>query len=705
MKQYPVGPGSRFPFGVTTDAAGTNFSVWALGSTGAKLLLFEDAASPMPFQVVTLDPVENRTVPFWHVYVQGLPSGVLYAWKIDGPRNTRESGFRFDRHKALVDPRARAVSDLHWDRKRASGPGDNIDASIRGFVIRDDEYDWEGDRPLNRPPEHSVIYEMHVGGFTRHASSGVKHPGTFSGVIEKIPYLQLLGVTDIELMPVMAFDEQDVPKAAAARGLKNYWGYSPHSFFSPHPGYCVSAGQGGHVREFRDMVKALHRAGIGVILDVTFNHTAEGGDKGATINFKGFDNKNFYHLDSKDLRIYRDYTGCGNTINCNSPMVTTFLIDCLEYWVREMHVDGFRFDLASVLVRGFDGEPHPHAPMPWHIELSQVLGNTTLIAEAWDAGGLYQVGEFPGYRWTELNGRYRDVIRRFVRGDPGLTGEVATRLSGSSDLYEPNDRLPTNSINFVTCHDGFTLLDLVTYNAKHNEANGEDNRDGSDDNNSWNCGTEGKTDDPAIVGLRHRQVKNFMTLLLLSQGVPMIRSGDEVLGTQLGNNNAYCQDNTLSWFDWTSTESHTGMLRFVIKMIAFRRRHPCLTRKTFLTGKPRSGRLPDVTWHGRRLHEPLWEDRNSRILAYTLGGATDDEEDLHIMLNMSEEAVEMEVPAITALRWHRAIDTSQPPGSDIMDPPRQPQVEGKTFRAAARSVVVLEGRKAHGARRPETRHA
>jgi isoamylase len=692
MKQYLLGSGSRFPFGVTTDAEGTNFSIWGFGSTGAELLLFERADSREPFQVMTLDPIENRTYSYWHVYIYGLPHGVFYGWRIDGP-NMEETGFRFGRQKILVDPGARAISDLLWDRKRATAPGDNVDASMRGIVVHDDGYDWEGDRPLDRPPEQSVIYEMHVGGFTRHASSGVKHPGTFRGVIEKIPYLTSLGVTDVELMPVMAFDEQAVPEVAAARGLKNYWGYCTHSFFSPHPGYSVAPEKGTHREEFRDMVKALHRAGIGVILDVVLNHTAEGGIDGPTINFKGIGNRGFYHLDPGDLRTYRDYTGCGNTVNCNFPIVTTFLIDCLEYWVREMHVDGFRFDLASVLARGCDGEPFQYAPMPWYIEFSNVLGNTRLIAEAWDAGGLYQVGDFPGYRWAEWNGRYRDVMRSFVRGDPGLIGEVATRLAGSSDLYEQNGRLPINSINFITCHDGFTLRDLVSYDRKHNEANGENNRDGSDENTSWNCGAEGETSDPQIVGLRRRQAKNFMALLLLSQGVPMIRSGDEVFGTQQGNNNCYCQDNELGWFDWRLTDENRDILRFVTEMIAFRRRHPSLMRKHFLKRTSgRDGRLPDVVWHGRKLNEPRWEDRSARVLAYTLGALNVGEGDLHIILNMSDEAVEVEVPEIPGLKWHSAIDTSKPSPSDILSITDQPVVLESAYRTAARSIVVLEGR-------------
>jgi isoamylase len=693
MKQYAVSPGHRFPFGVTTDPRGTNFSIWGLRSTWAELLLFERADSHEPFQVVTLDPVENKTYYSWHIFVEGLPHGIHYSWRLDGPGDTRETGFRFDRHKTLIDPHARAVTDMLWDRKRASMPGDNSAYSMRGVVIpADDGYDWEGDRPLDRAPEQSVIYEMHVGGFSRHSSAGVKNPGTFSGMIEKIPYLKALGITDVELMPVMAFDEQDVPAAAAARGLKNYWGYSTHSFFSPHPGYCVSPENGTHVREFRDMVKALHRAGIGVILDVVLNHTAEGGADGPTINFKGLGNRGFYHLERDDLRIYRDYTGCGNTINCNFPIVTTFLIDCLEYWVREMHVDGLRFDLASVLVRGHGGEPIHYAPMPWNIELSDVLGNTRLIAEAWDAGGLYQVGDFPGYRWAEWNGRYRDVIRRFVRGDHGLIGEVATRLSGSSDLYEPDGRLPINSINFITCHDGFTLRDLVSYNTKHNEANGQNNSDGSDLNFSWNCGVEGERNDPEIVMLRRRQAKNFMALLLLSQGVPMILSGDEVLRTQRGNNNCYCQDNEIGWLDWRLAEENREMLRFVTEMIAFRMRHPSLLRKNFLTGHRGNGRLPDITWHGQKLNEPRWEDHGAQVLAYTLAAAGGMEEDLHIMLNMSGGSVEMELPNVSGRKWYRAVDTWQQSPADILDAAAQPAVEGYTYHVAPRSIAVLESR-------------
>ncbi|HXX34650.1 MAG TPA: alpha-amylase family glycosyl hydrolase, partial [Thermodesulfobacteriota bacterium] len=624
---------------------------------------------------------------------EGLAPGTFYGWRMDGPGDTQSTGLRFNREKVLLDPWCLAVTNELWDRRRASLPGDNGAFSMRGIVLVDAPYDWKGDKPLNHPMEDAIIYEMHVGGFTRHSTSQVTHPGAFAGVIEKIPYLKALGVTDVELMPVMAFDEQDVPEGGAARGLRNYWGYSTHSFFSPHPGYAVTPEKGTHRREFRDMVKALHQEGIGVILDVVLNHTSEGGAEGPTINFKGMANPGFYHLDPNDRRIYRDYTGCGNTVSCNSPVASDFLVNCLEYWVQEMHVDGFRFDLASVLVRDPTGAPMYFAPTPWRIEFSNKLANTAIIAEAWDAAGLYQVGDFPGFRWAEWNGQYRDVIRRFVRGDRGLIGAVASRVSGSSDLYEWEGRVPSSSVNFVTCHDGFTLYDLVSYNGKHNEANGEDNRDGNNDNLSSNCGAEGETNDPKILSLRRQQAKNFVAILLLSQGVPMIQAGDEVLRTQRGNNNGYCQDNELSWFDWTLTEKNQEMLRFVAKMIAFRKRHPCLTRKHFLTGKKKEGTpFPDVTWHGTKLNEPLWHDPVAQILAYTLGRQREEEEDLHIVFNMSDYLVEMPLPSLSGRTWHRAIDTGQPSSGEIFEPSGQTRIEESFYRVSPHSVVVFESR-------------
>lgn len=690
---YRTLPGRRYPAGATADSHGINFSVFSRYATRVELLLYETALSPEPFQIIRLDPDINRTFFFWHVYVERLPKGIHYTWRVDGPADTGNTGFRFDKNQELVDPHATGVTDYLWDRSRACRGSGRGSASMRAVASDDDGFDWQGDEPLDRPFENSIIYEMHVGGFTRHPSSNVAYPGTFSGLIEKIPYLQALGITDVELMPVMAFDEQDVPDGTRRLGLKNFWGYSPHSFFSPHPGYCISPASGTHRQEFRDMVKALHQAGIGVILDVVFNHTAEAGHEGPIINFKGLGNNTFYHLDPHDRRLYRDYTGCGNTINCNHPLVTRFLVECLEYWVNEMHVDGFRFDLASVLARGEDGTPLYNAPAPWNIEFSSTLARSTLIAEAWDAGGLYQVGAFPGFRWAEWNGRYRDVIRRFVRGDPGLVAEVATRASGSSDLYQEAGRLPINSVNFVTCHDGFTLRDLVSYDHKHNEANGENNLDGSDQNLSWNCGTEGETNDPAILSLRMRQTKNLMAILLLSRGVPIILAGDEVLRTQRGNNNCYCQDNALGWVDWTLTEKNHEMLRFTRHMIAFRKRHRCLMQPRFLTGRRQAGRpVPDVTWHGFRLNQPLWHDPKAKLLAFTLGAVDEAEEHLHVIFNMSDQNLDLPLPVVAGQVWHRAVDTGRPAPGEILHPSSQPPVKESFYHVRGRSVVVLEAR-------------
>jgi isoamylase len=666
---------------------GVNFSVFSRYATRVELLLFADAESTDPFQTVALTPEMNRSFFVWHVFVEGLAPGVCYAWRVDGPDDTARTGRRFNPRKDLVDPWARAVSDRHWNRERAIDPRDDGHASLRGIVTA----------PLEAPRasaprglEEAVIYELHVGGFTRDPSSEVSAPGTFEGLIEKIPYIKELGVTHVELLPVMAFDEQDVPGGARERGLRNYWGYSTHSFHSPHPRYCKDPAAAD--REFRALTDALHSAGIGVILDVVFNHTAEGGADGPTVNFKGMANEAFYHLDPSDRRRYRDYTGCGNTVNCNHPVVTSFVVRCLEDWVELLGVDGFRFDLASVFARGPDGSILADPPLPWAIEASRVLSRVPVIAEAWDAAGLYHVGAFPGMAWAEWNGRYRDVVRRFVRGDAGLLGELATRVAGSADLYAAGGRLPNNSINYVTCHDGFTLHDLVSYHSKHNEANGEGNRDGSDENLSWNCGVEGDSADPKINALRERQAKNHLAILMLSRGVPLILAGDEVLRSQRGNNNAYCQDNTVSWFDWRAVSARHEMLRFTRELIAFRRRHRSLTVNRFLDGQAVPGRgLPDIRWHGARLGDPGWHDRSGRLLAFTLAGSGD-EEDLQVIFNMADATIDVMVPEIAGRTWHVALDSALPSPHDIVPRARQKPHRAVDYRASPRSVVVLEAR-------------
>jgi glycogen operon protein len=688
--QYGLKPGNSYPIGCQHNGNGTNFSIFSRYATDVELLLFETAEDVKPFQIIHLEKDVNMTFFYWHVYVVELPIGTWYTWRIDGPNLTVENGFSFDKEKHLIDPWTRAVSDKMWSRKMACKPGDNSATSMRCCVTQD-EYDWEGDIPLRISSEKAIVYELHVGGFTRHVSANVRHPGTFSGLIEKIPYLQQLGITHVELLPVMAFDEQDVPQNTHDLGLKNYWGYSTHSFFSPHPGYCVTPEQGMHIKEFRDLVKALHKAGIGVIMDVVFNHTAESGAQGPIINFKGIGGKLFYHHDRQDKRIFIDYTGCGNTVNANHPLVSRFIISCLEYWVNEMHVDGFRFDLASAMTRGEHGEVLENPPVLWGIELSEQLFKTKLIAEAWDAAGLYQVGSFPGYRWGEWNGKYRDVMRRYLRGDAGLVPEVATRICGSSDLYEPQGRLPISSINFITCHDGFTLYDLFSYNQKHNLVNGENNRDGCNENYSINCGTEGDTENPAILQLRRRQVKNALAILLLSQGVPMLLAGDEFLNTQFGNNNAYCQDNEISWLDWTMAAQNADLLYFTQNMIVLRKRHASIMRRRFLTGKQVEGKsITDIVWHGADQNQPKWDDSENRLLAFTLAGCDQHEADLHIVINMSETPISIDLPFIAEKHWRLAVDTSLPAYQDIIPFQNQKRVDSKLYSVNSKTVVVFE---------------
>jgi glycogen operon protein len=471
-------PGSAHPLGMTTHPDGVNFSVFSESATEVLLLLFDRAAAIEPTQVIRLDPFQNKTFHFWHVFVRGCRPGFFYAFRVDGPMDPA-AGHRFNPNKVLIGPYARGISKRLWRRADAAGPEDNLATSMRCAVVDTAGYDWEGDRPLKRPFHDSIIYEVHVGGFTRSPTSGVRQPGTFAGMIEKIPYLQALGITAVELLPVCEFDDSEASLSPAGEPLRNYWGYSTVGFFSPHSGYCVNQDAATHVNEFRDLVKALHKAGIEVILDVVFNHTDEGNELGPTESFRGLDNRSFYLHDPDHPGVYANFSGVGNTVNANHPLAQKLIVDCLRYWVQEMHVDGFRFDEGSILARGEDGAPLVHPPVIWQIELDDAFADTKLIAEAWDAAGLYQVGHFPGDRWAEWNGRYRDDVRRFVKGDPGLTGAIASRLAGSADIYQGRGQSPENSINFLTVHDGFTLNDLVSYNDKHNEANGEGNRTAS----------------------------------------------------------------------------------------------------------------------------------------------------------------------------------------------------------------------------------
>jgi glycogen operon protein len=650
-----------------------------------ELVLFDHIDDPSPAWVIPLNPRRSRTYHYWHVFVPDLLPGQIYGYHAGGPFEP-QNGLRFDCSKVLLDPYGRGVAvPENYDRLAASKPGDNTATAMKSVVTDPRTYDWEGDIPLRRPFARTVIYEMHVGGFTRHPSSGVvpERRGTYAGLIEKIPYLQDLGVTAVELLPVFQFDPQDCPQ-----GLVNYWGYCPVSFFAPHHGYSSRRDPLGPLEEFRDMVKALHRAGIEVILDVVYNHTAEGNHEGPTVCFRGLENGAYYILDADRSR-YANYTGTGNTLNANQPIVRRLILDSLHYWVEEMHVDGFRFDLASILSRDESGRPLENPPVLWDIESDPVMAGIKLIAEAWDAAGLYQVGSFVGDSWKEWNGRFRDDVRSFVKGDTGTVSRFSARLLASPDIYGHKEREPEQSINFVTCHDGFTLNDLVSYDRKHNEANGEDNPDGTDANLSWNCGVEGPTDDPTIERLRNRQAKNFLAITLLSLGTPMLSMGDEVRRTQRGNNNAYCQDNEISWFHWSLLERHRDIHRFVKQLIRFRLNRNTIASESSMSLNQLLGQAR-IQWHGVRLDQPDWS-QDSHSLAAT-ARIMNDRVRLHLMLNAYWEALEFEIPPIPEgphYGWRRGLDTGLEPPEDIRPWSQAPVVSGATYLVQPRSVVLL----------------
>ncbi|HXZ24612.1 MAG TPA: glycogen debranching protein GlgX, partial [Nitrospiria bacterium] len=650
-RSIDVQRGLSAPLGATVLDGGVNFSVFSKHADRIELLLFDDEQAVKPARSIPLDPIRHRTYHYWHAFVPELQPGQVYGYRVHGPF-APEQGLRFDGEKMLLDPYGLAVLvPAGYDRQAASRPGDNAATAMKSVVADPGRYDWEGDRPLRCPFARTVIYELHVRGFTRHPSSGVapERRGTYAGLIEKIPYLKELGITAVELLPVFQFDPQDAPD-----GRVNYWGYQPVSFFAPHHAYCSRTGALAALDEFRDMVKALHRAGIEVFLDVVFNHTAEGGQNGPTLSYRGLAN-DFYYILEQDQSRYADYTGCGNTLNANQPIVRRLIQDSLRYWVTQMHVDGFRFDLASILSRDESGRPLPNPPVLWDIESDPLLAGTKLIAEAWDAAGLYQVGSFVGDTWQEWNGRFRDDVRRFLKGDNGAVGAVAARLLGSPDIYGHEQREPEQSVNFVTCHDGFTLNDLVSHNRKHNEANGEENRDGSNDNLSWNCGpddsSDGPTDDPAVEALRTRQAKNFFALLLLAAGTPMLLMGDETRRSQQGNNNAYCQDNELNWFDWRLLERHADVHRFVKALTAFRQRRDVLAEAGTLSLNQLLERAK-ITWHGVALDQPDWGE-HSHAIAFTLRSLRG-RFLLHGMFNAYWEPLTFELPLVPSgltQRW------------------------------------------------------
>lgn len=689
---HHVRAGKPQPFGATIVPGGVNFSLFSRHATSCTLVLFEKGAKE-PFVELPF-PDEFRVGNVYAMTVFDLDhENIEYGYKLDGPYDPC-NGHRFDKTVVLMDPYAKAIGGRDvW----GAHPDWHTPYQHRARILQED-FDWEDDRPLEIPAEDLVIYEMHVRSFTKHPSSNVRHPGTFAAMREKIPYLKSLGINCVELMPVFEFDEFENSSVNPSTGQTryNYWGYSTLGFFAPKAGYAATGHRGMQCDELKTLIKELHRNGIEVMLDVVFNHTAEGDHRGPTISFRGLDNKTYYMLTPEGY--YYNFSGCGNTLNCNNPVVRGVVLDCLRYWVSEYHIDGFRFDLAAILGRDPSGVPLANPPLLESLANDPILGRTKLVAEAWDAGGLYQVGSFPAYgRWAEWNGKFRDTGRKFLKGEMGQVPDLSLRIQGSPDLYY--GRSTAASINFLTCHDGFTLKDLVSYNHKHNEANGENNNDGANDNNSWNCGAEGPATDTAVNALRLRQMKNAAALLMVSQGIPMILMGDEVGRTQHGNNNTYCHDNDLNWFDWWLAEENAELLQFFQKLIAFRHAHPVLRGRTHLrnTDYVGSGRA-DISWHGTQAFQPDWSG-SSRTLAFMLcgrhakGGALLDD-DLYVAFNSHWESLTFEIPAPSPGRqWHVAFNTGVAAPADAFASHQEPLLETQDrCIVGARSVVILVGR-------------
>jgi glycogen operon protein len=700
-----LSPGSIYPLGATLTSEGVNFALFSRYTTEVYLLLYDDPVGD-PTDIIR---VENQGRFIWHVFVHGLSAGQLYGYRVVGEFDPAR-GLRFNPAKLLIDPYAKALTGkavntdnllLAYDPQAPSADL-SLDARDNGLIVPkciviDDTFDWQGDLPPEIPLEQLLIYEVHLKGFTAHPSSGVAHPGTYLGFAEKIPHLKRLGINAVELLPVHEFYVEDFLKE---RGLTNYWGYNTLSFFAPELSYGTRTSPGCQVSEFKTLVRELHRAGIKVILDVVYNHSAEGSELGPTLSFRGIDNPTYYALTGppeQPGRFYQNYTGTGNALDLARPAVIRLVMDSLRYWVQVMHVDGFRFDLASVLGREEDGTFRTSSGFFDAVSQDPVLFQVTLIAEPWDLG-TYQVGSFP-IDWSEWNGRFRDTVRRFIRGDGEQVRDLGARITGSADLYRDDGRSAYNSVNFVTCHDGFTLRDLVSYDGKHNEGNLEGNRDGADENDSWNCGVEGETGDPAVDRLRRQQAKNFLCTLLFSAGTPMILGGDEFYRTQRGNNNAYCQDNETSWFDWGEAERNADIVAFFQTAVALTRRCTILERRKFLLGLDSNGDgMPDIVWYGKDLGSPAWDDPELRTLCYQLDGSEHASElghyRLFFILNADPALQHVALPPLwEGARWHRLIDTALPAGEDICLPGNEVALDPPGFYLAnPRSTVVLIGR-------------
>jgi isoamylase len=716
-----VGPGRPTPLGATVTPEGINFAVFSRNARTVYLELFDHQDDSRPHATHRLLPETNRIGDVWHLFAFGLGDGQLYGWRVDGPYCPEGEGHRFNVNKLLLDPYAKAIAgafDLNhpsvygFDRSSPAGDlsfstSDSAGRAAKSVALAQGPTDWGWDRPLRRPLGDTVIYEVHVRGFTVHPSSLASHGGTFLGLTEKIPYLLDLGVTAVGLLPVHDFGggEPVGVDPWTGRPLRNYWGYNTVGFFSPEKRYCASGETGAAVRDFQRMVNELHLAGIEVLLDVVFNHTGEGNERGPTLSFRGLDNSIYYLLDGG--RRYKNYSGCGNTVACNHPVVKQFILDCLRYWVVEMHVDGFRFDLATILGRDRRGEWIGDLSLLFDISGDPILRGCKLIAEAWDADGMYKVGAFPR-GWAEWNGRFRDDVRRFVRGDRGMVQLFAQRLGGSRDLFGQKE-VPEWSINFITAHDGFTLRDLVSYDRKHNERNGESNRDGQDENYSASGGVEGETADPILRTTRRRQAKNLLVALLVARGTPMLLGGDEIYRTQQGNNNTYCQDNELAWFHWALSDSEVAEVhRFAGMLIALRRRARALRRPGFVDpfavdGAGAAGPVGgDITWHGVKLGRPDWSYHSHSIALHIHGcvtGARTDadtatpEPDYFVLFNAWCEPLDFELPPLPQGHvWRRLVDTSLPSPEEIVSEDEATLVAGQLYQAGDRSAVILVAR-------------
>jgi len=685
--KYEVRAGTPFPWGAQARGAGVNFSLFCRYATGMRLEFFAEPGAAEPSWAYDLDPARHRTGDGWHLWVGGVEDRQLYGYRATGPF-APERGFWFNPHRLLLDPCAYAVAaPMGWEfapacQQLAATPVVHDDAgTMPKSVYCREQFDWGDDRPPRHAAADTVIYETHVRGCTMHPSAGVTKPGTYAGLTEKIPYFQSLGITALELMPVQEFNAADLTRVNPLDGrrLRNYWGYNPVAFFAPKAAYAADA-RGGQRSEFRRMVKAFHRAGIEILIDIVLNHSAEGDASGPTLCFRGLDNPIYYMLNDADPRQYRDFTGVGNTLNANHPVVREWIIQVLRTWVMDLHVDGFRFDLASVLGRDRHGAVLPNAPLLEQIAEDPILRETKLIAEAWDAGGAYLLGHFSERSWAEWNGRFRDDVRRFWRGDGGVAGLFASRLCGSADLFQGSGKGPGSSINFVTCHDGFTLRDTVSYATKHNQANGENNRDGVEANYSANYGIEGPTDNPSILAVRRRQVRNLLASLLLARGVPMLLGGDEFGRTQGGNNNAYCHDDETTWYDWRLAETNAGLVRFTRGLIDLRRRYPVLRREAFYAPD-------DIQWFGSAGGPPAWQDPERRSVGCLIFDAS--RPVLFLVFHPGPNPVRYRLPSADA-SWKLVIDTFRQPPEDYFEPGREPVLAGADdYEVGPQSTLIL----------------